>query len=127
VPYSTINARTENVAKSPAFRSAFKYRRCLIPADGFQVWKNIPGKRGKQPYYIHIADGFPFAFAGLWEPWVRDGIVLESCTIMTTGANELMTRIHNRMPVILESKDYATWMAPANYNPSTLLSLSPPT
>lgn len=106
-----INARSETVAEKPAFRAAFKRRRCLIPADGFYEWQKLNG--GKQPMYIHALDGRPFAFAGLWEIWhAADGGMLETCTILTTTPNELMAPIHNRMPVIIEPEDYDMWLDP---------------
>jgi putative SOS response-associated peptidase YedK len=119
--YSTINARSEKAATSPAFRSAFKHRRCLVPADGFYEWQALTGSKTKRPYYIHMADGSPFAFAGLWERWEREGQSLDSCTIMTTEPNALMAKIHNRMPVILDPKDYRAWMAIDNDDPGALL------
>lgn len=119
--YSTINARAENAAKSPVFRAAFKYRRCLVPADCFYEWQAVPGQKVKQPYCIRMLDGSPFAFAGLWEVWEGNDHTMESCTIMTTDANELMRPIHNRMPVILEPRDYAAWMAADNAEPGKLL------
>ncbi|MCG3203295.1 MAG: putative SOS response-associated peptidase YedK [Gammaproteobacteria bacterium] len=110
VGYSTINARAENVAKSPAFRSAYRHRRCLVPADGFYEWHAVPGQKLKQPYFICMADDSPFAFAGLWERWRGEGKVLDSCAILTTEANPLMATIHSRMPVILAPEDYRGWM-----------------
>jgi putative SOS response-associated peptidase YedK len=108
-----INARSETVAEKPAFRAAFKRRRCLIPADGFYEWQKLNG--GKQPIYIHSQDGHPFAFAGLWETWqAADGSMIETCTILTTTPNELMTPIHNRMPVIIEPEDYGMWLDPSS-------------
>ena len=104
-----INARAETVSQKPSFRNAFKQRRCLILTDGFYEWKRIQG--GKQPYYIHMKDGSPFAFAGLWETW-RNGQEIRSCTIITTEANELVGGIHNRMPVILPPEDYELWLDP---------------
>lgn len=104
-----INARAETAQEKPAFRAAFRRRRCLVPADGFYEWSAI-GK-SKQPYYITMANGAPFAFAGLWETWVGpDGSALDSCTILTTEPNELMAALHNRMPVILAPEDYAFWL-----------------
>ena len=106
-----INARSETVAEKPAFRAAFKRRRCLIPADGFYEWQKTAG--GKQPMYIHSQDERPFALAGLWELWQSaDGSTLQSCTILTTTPNELMEPIHNRMPVILDPADYDDWLHP---------------
>jgi putative SOS response-associated peptidase YedK len=105
-----INARADTVASKPSFRAAFKSRRCLIAADGFYEWQ----KRGasKQPYFIGLRDEGPFAFAGLWERWRRDDQTIESCTIITTEANELMRPLHDRMPVILPREDYASWLDP---------------
>lgn len=109
-----INARSETAATKPGYRGAFKYRRCLIPADGFYEWKKSAGKSaggGKQPYYIRREDGEPFAFAGLWEHWQSEGgEEMESCTILTTDANDLLKPIHDRMPVILSPSDYALWL-----------------
>lgn len=103
-----INARAEGVSEKPSFRTAFRKRRCLIPADGFFEWKKLPDR--KQPYYIRFADRHLFAFAGLWEHWERDGQVIESCTIITTDANATMKSLHDRMPVILDPPDYPTWL-----------------
>jgi putative SOS response-associated peptidase YedK len=104
-----INARAETVEEKPAFRAAFKRRRCLLPADGFYEWRST-GK-AKQPYYISLRDGGPFALAGLWESWTSpDGGVIESCTILTTEPNELMATLHNRMPVIVDEPDYGLWL-----------------
>src|SRR5947207_1224429 len=111
---SLINARSETLAEKPAFRTAFSRRRCLILADGFYEWK----KEGKQklPYYFQLAEGQPFAFAGLWDRWRGpDGSseeAVESCTIVTTTANELCGEIHERMPVILRPSDYDLWLNP---------------
>jgi putative SOS response-associated peptidase YedK len=106
-----INARAESVADKPAFRSAFRKRRCLVLADGFYEWqKRETGP--KQPFRIALADGAPFGFAGLWESWTDrgSGETVESCTIVTTGANELLAPIHHRMPVILAPGDVAAWL-----------------
>ncbi len=104
-----INARAETVAEKPSFRAALKRRRCLVPADGFYEWK--PEGRSKQPFYIRMKNEEPFAFAGLWEIWTSpDGGELQSCTVITTEPNELMTNIHDRMPVILAADDYAEWL-----------------
>lgn len=105
-----INARAETVAEKPSFRAAYKYRRCLIPADGFYEWQKT--QEGKQPHLIGMADGAPFAFAGLWEHWERNGSEIESCTILTTDANALVSPIHNRMPVILDPADFDEWLSP---------------
>jgi putative SOS response-associated peptidase YedK len=111
IAYSTINTRAETVAKKPAFREAFKKRRCLIAADGYYEWK--PEGGGKQPYRITLDPEQPFSFAGLWERWERPEKVVESCTIIVTSANELTRDIHDRMPVILEPADYDRWLSGA--------------
>ena len=105
-----INARGETVASKPAFRSAFKRRRCLIPADGFYEWQ-AQASGPKQPFYITSADGVPLTLAGLWESWRDpDGEIIESCTIVTTEPNEMMRPLHNRMPVILAPEAHDEWM-----------------
>ena len=104
-----INARSETVAEKPAFRAAYKYRRCLIPASGFYEWQKQNGH--KQPYYIHHAEAQPLALAGLWEHWQgADGSEIESCTILTTRPNDKIRPLHNRMPVILNTQDYEVWL-----------------
>lgn len=120
-----INARSDTAATKPAFRAAFKHRRCLIPADGFYEWKKEKGR--KQPYLISMADGAPFAFAGLWENWKDpQGSPLESCTILTTDSNELVRSIHDRMPVILKPEDYDLWLDNAVSKPDRLQPLLKP-
>lgn len=116
--YATINARVETVAEKPTYRQAFRRRRCLIPADGFYEWRKVGAR--KQPYCIAPADGAPFAFAGLWERWERDGAVLESCTILVTQANTLLAPIHDRMPVILDPAVEARWLDPTLTDPAIL-------
>jgi len=105
-----INGRAETVAEKPAFRAAFRKRRCLVAADGFYEWKTEGG--AKQPYRVARTDGAPFAFAGLWESWDKnpEGPPLETCTIVTTEANERLRTIHPRMPVILDPADFDTWL-----------------
>jgi len=106
-----INARSETLAEKPSFRGAYKYRRCLILADGFYEWKTVPGQKAKIPHFIFMKSRQPFAFAGLWEDWQSpDGSQLKSCTIITTQPNKMMTPIHNRMPVILPPVAYAQWL-----------------
>jgi putative SOS response-associated peptidase YedK len=106
-----INAKSETVAELPTFRTAFRKRRCLIPADGFYEWKQEGGR--KQPVYICMKDREPFAFAGLWERWAgEEDEFIESCTILTTEPNELLVPVHNRMPVILDPQDYDLWLDP---------------
>lgn len=119
-----INARAETVTEKPSFRTAFKRRRCLIPASGFYEWQR-QGNR-KQPMYVQAREGVVFALAGLWESWHgADGSELESCTILTTEPNELMRDIHNRMPVIIEPADYSMWLDPGP-NPEDALHLLRP-
>ncbi|HEY1378587.1 MAG TPA: SOS response-associated peptidase [Gemmataceae bacterium] len=109
---SCINARAETVATKPAFRSAFKRRRCLLLADGYYEWTGKPGK--KQPWHFRFPDDRVFAFAGLWECWnPPEREAVETCTIVTTAANELAATYHDRMPVILDPGDYARWLDPA--------------
>lgn len=119
--YSTINARAETVAEKPAYRQAFRQRRCLIPADGFYEWRKV-GDR-KQPYCIGLEARAPFVFAGLWERWEGEGQAVESCTILVTSANERIAEIHDRMPVILDPADYDAWLDPGARDPAKLLPL----
>lgn len=122
-----INARAETVAEKPSFRSAFRKRRCLVVADGFYEWQQQAPKQPKQPFYFRLQDGYPFAFAGLWEYWQSpEGEEIQSCTFLTTQANELMRPIHNRMPVIVDSKDYDLWLDPDAKTPETLQPLLQP-
>ena len=108
-----INARAETLAEKPAFRTALRRRRCLVPADGFYEWKKDPGGKTKTPMRITMKSGEVFAFAGLWETWhAPDGSVLPSCTLITTQPNELMVEIHDRMPVIVRPEDYQRWLDP---------------
>lgn len=120
---STINARADTVATKPAFRAAFKRRRCLVLADGYYEWLKV-GK-SKQPYLYEVDGGKPFAIAGLWESWWGtagpDTPAVESCTILTTEANELARKVHDRMPVILDEGDYDAWLEPASGDVAHLL------
>jgi putative SOS response-associated peptidase YedK len=113
------NARAETIAEKPSFRSAFKSRRCIIPASGFFEWRT-EGKT-KLPFYFHRLDGQMLAFAGLWEQW-ND---IDTCSIVTTEANEVMAPIHHRMPVILGLNDYDEWLDPTANEPSKLLTPCP--
>jgi putative SOS response-associated peptidase YedK len=119
-----INARAETVAEKPAFRHAFKAKRCLVVADGFYEWQRMDGR--KQPYFIHLKDDRPFAFAGLWERWTKGDELIESCTIITTGANELMQPIHDRMPVVIPKSAYDIWLDPTIKDPERLQPLLAP-
>jgi putative SOS response-associated peptidase YedK len=104
-----INARSETVTEKPSFREAFKRRRCIIPADGFYEWQRTGGR--KQPFFFHMRDDRPFGFAGLWDRWQSpEGEVIESCTILTTDANQVLRPVHDRMPVILHPETYELWL-----------------
>ena len=108
---STINARAEAVETSPTWREPFKKRRCLIPVSAFYEWKTLDAKT-KQPYAFTLAERDLFAFAGLWDAWKdRQGHWLQSYSIVTTVANELMSQVHTRMPVILHPGDYDRWLS----------------
>jgi putative SOS response-associated peptidase YedK len=109
VSFSNINARSETVATSPAFRSAFKSRRCLLPADGFYEWSGPKGH--KRATFFHLADDAPFAFAGLYEHWEKEGQALDTCALLTTEANAVVKPIHGRMPVLLLTQDdFSAWL-----------------
>jgi putative SOS response-associated peptidase YedK len=118
---SMINARADSVADKPAYRSAFKRRRCLLPADGFYEWKSADGK--KQPYLFRLADNRPFAFAGLWECWHGPEGDVESCALITTDANEAVRPFHDRMPVILDRSAHDAWLDPNLNDKQTLQEL----
>lgn len=121
-----INARGETVAEKPAFRAAFRRRRCLVPMTGFYEWQKVAAR--KVPHYIHLLNTELFGVAGLYEYWPgRDGAdPIESYTIITTGANELVSRLHDRMPVILPERSYDAWLDPKNGNPEELQELLKP-
>src|SRR5262249_41106222 len=103
-----INARAETADKLPAFRHAFRQRRCLIPADGFFEWQRTAGRR--QPYLFHLQGDRPFAFAGLWEVWRGAVVAGESCCLLTTAANAVVKPVHDRMPVLLNRDAFAAWL-----------------
>ena len=107
---ATFNARAETVAEKPFFRDAFRRTRCLIPASGYYEWQDTA--TGKQPWYFTRADGEPMTFAGLWDEWKdkATGEVLKSCTMLITEPNDFVAEVHDRMPVVLESKDFASWL-----------------
>ena len=122
-----INARAETLAEKPSFRSAYKYHRCLILANGFYEWQTQPGSKTKLPHLIRLKSGKPFAFAGLWEHWQSpDGSEVKSATIITTTPNELMATIHDRMPVILPHAAFAHWLNPQPLFPVDLKGLLVP-
>lgn len=116
-----INARGETLAEKPSFRGSYRYKRCLILADGYYEWKSVAGRKTKTPYFIHMHDRRPFAMAGLWDHWESpEGSSLNTCTIITTSPNELMQSIHDRMPVILHPRDYDKWLDSAPQTPENL-------
>jgi putative SOS response-associated peptidase YedK len=120
-----INAKAETIAEKPSFKHAFSKRRCLIPADGFYEWLKR-GKEPSQPIYVRRRDGGLFAFAGLWEAWKSpEGDTLETCTIITTEPNALISKIHNRMALILKSDDESTWIDPKTKSDDLLRLLRP--
>jgi putative SOS response-associated peptidase YedK len=109
IGHKMINARAETLAQKPSFRAAFKKRRCLIAADGFYEWKH--SGKAKQPIYVQMKNEAVFGIAGLWESWNSpEGNIVESCTIVTTSPNQLISEIHDRMPVILPPEQYETWL-----------------
>lgn len=110
VGYRMINARSETVAEKPAFRAAFRQRRCLVPASGYYEWKAVEG--AKQPYFIFPTEAGCFGIAGLWERWQGEDECIESCTLLTCAANERLSAVHDRMPVVLRLQDYASWLDP---------------
>jgi len=120
-----INARAETVAEKPAFRRAFRKQRCLVVADGFYEWQKTPG--GKTPWFISLDAGRPFAMAGMWESWreSEDAAPLETCTIITTRPNAMMSALHNRMPAILEGAAVDRWLDPGS-GPDELVGLLDP-
>lgn len=122
-----INARAETLAEKPSFRGSYKYRRCLIFADGFYEWQAQPGVKTKTPNYIRLSSGKPFALAGLWDEWHSpDGSHIKSCAIITTEPNALMARLHNRMPVILPPSAFEQWLEPSPGRPEVLDGLLKP-
>jgi putative SOS response-associated peptidase YedK len=120
-----INARCETVLDKPAFRDAFRHRRCLVPADGFYEWHKRDG--GNQPFHFRARDGHPLALAGLWEPREQPGARrFETCAIMTTAANAVMRPVHHRMPVILPPSIWKMWLGASPAEAENLLDLLQP-
>jgi putative SOS response-associated peptidase YedK len=117
VGYTTINARAEDVETKPAFRQPIQRGRCLVPANLFFEWQKLDAKR-KQPYAIAMKDEKPLLFAGLWDRWSGDGVVLDTYTIITTAANEVMEPLHDRMPCILDRGEHLRWLEA--YDPKRL-------
>lgn len=121
-----INARAETLAEKPAFRDAFRRRRCLVVADGWYEWQAAPG--GRQPWFIRARDAGPIAFAGLWERWTdpADGTSLESCTLVTTDATAELRRIHDRMPVVMPQEHWPRWLDPGCADTAALAAILGP-
>lgn len=122
---SMINARSETAASKPAFRDPMKFRRCLVPADGFYEWKRTG--QSKQPFCFEVNEGELFAFAGLWDGWKDpDGKWIKSCSILTTTPNAVTSQVHDRMPVILRKDDYELWLDPGMTNVEAIADLLKP-
>lgn len=120
-----INARAETVSEKPSFRQAFRKHRCLIVADGFYEWKKEAGK--KTPMRFYLKSGEPFGFAGLYETWISpDKVPINTCTIITTDANDLVRSVHDRMPVIVSKENEDLWVDPENQDQTELLSILKP-
>jgi len=125
IGYKMINARGETIAEKPSFRNAYRKKRCIIPADSFYEWKR-EGKE-KVPLNIRLKNGGLFGMAGLWETWKSpDGVIIHSCSVVTTEANEIMKPIHDRMPVILNRDEEKIWLNPAIQDPAELSALIRP-
>lgn len=119
-----INARAETIAEKPAFRTAARERRCLIPADGFYEWTR--GEDGRRlPWFVHRSDGAPLALGGVWQPWERGADRLVTCAIVTTPANAVLAPIHDRMPLILDPADWALWLGEAGHGAARLMRPAP--
>jgi putative SOS response-associated peptidase YedK len=125
IGHKMINARSEGIEEKPSFRMPLRKRRCLVIADGFYEWCK-PDKKTKVPHFFKLKSGEPFAFAGLWDLWNKDGQILKTFTIITTTPNELMKPIHNRMPVILKEADEGKWLDPEIEDPKNVLPLLKP-
>ena len=120
-----INARSETAATMPSFRDPMRFRRCLIPADGFYEWKKTTA--AKQPFCFEVKDGELFAFAGIWDRWKdQSGQWIRSCCVLTTTPNTVTSPVHNRMPVILDRDNYDLWLDPGMTNIEALSNLLKP-
>ncbi len=121
-----INARAETVAEKPSYRNAYKHRRCLVLADGFYEWRRQGD--AKTPYFISLASGEPFALAGLWENWTdkESGESLQTTTLITTDANDIMAPLHHRMPVIFEAATATDWLAGSKDLLDDVAKITPP-
>ncbi len=119
-----INARAETIAEKPAFRSACRERRCLIPADGFYEWKK-DAEGNRLPWYIHPSDGEVLAFAGIWQSWDKGEHPIETCGVVTTGANDTIGSIHHRMPVVVRQQDWGKWLGEEGKGAALLMKPAP--
>jgi len=124
ITYKTFNARVETVATSASFRDSFKRRRCLFPVAGWYEWQQLPN--GKQPWYIHSADGEVSMLAGLWDRWEKDGQVIESCSIVIGAGNEMVSTFHDRMPFVLTPDRYEPWLDKGLTDPADVMKLLQP-
>jgi putative SOS response-associated peptidase YedK len=124
--YSLINAKAEEIDEKRSYKEAFLHRRCIIPLSGFYEWQRTDG--AKRPFAIHLRDGQIMSVAGVWEYWQSKDTqqTVDSFSIITTAANSLMQKIHNRMPVVLDRKDESTWLDPDNHDIAVLKSLLKP-
>ncbi len=116
-----INARSEGISEKPSFRGPYRYKRCIVPVSGFYEWKKNPASKTKTPYYIGLSSGAPFGIAGLWDEWLSsDGSEVQTCTLITTSSNSLISPLHERMPVILPPDAYNLWLDPEPIKPGAL-------
>jgi putative SOS response-associated peptidase YedK len=119
-----INARSETIAEKPAFRDACRNRRCLIVASGFYEWERVEGET-PLPWWVTRADGEPMVFGGIWQSWGQGDAAVNSCAIVTTGANEAMAPIHHRLPVLLEPDQWQLWLGEAGKGAATIMKSAP--
>jgi len=115
IGHRMANVRSDTALEKSSFRNAMQKRRCLIPADVFFEWQDVPGQKRRKPYAVAMLEGEPFALGGLWEAWrtKEGGEWLITCAILTTEPNELLAPIHDRMPVIVRPNDYESWVSPS--------------
>ncbi len=123
IKLTTFNARIETVATAASFREPFKHRRCIVPASGYYEWRDIPGEKRKQPWFIHDAAGGYLGFAGIWDRWHHGDEVVESCAIIVQDRDEATKHVHERMPVILAPELYGDWLNPDIAEPQRLIGM----
>jgi len=127
IGYKMVNARSETVGEKPSFRVPFRKQRCLVLADAYYEWMQVPGSRNKRPFRFSLKNNEPFGFAGLWDKWIRpDGNSIYSYTIITTDANEIARPVHHRMPVIIRVQDEDAWLDCSVSNTDRLSSILGP-